>query len=388
MRGKIMAIAQKGKLIPSIISFIRQRDFKFIKQLGQGACGLTILVKDEIIDESFVCKKYLPYTEIQRKELYARFLEEIKVLHKLNHKNIVRVFNYYLYPNEYSGYILMEYINGNSIDEYLKNHPERINNIFEQVIEGFAYLEGNKILHRDVRPLNIMIAQDGQVKIIDFGFSKKVPTQPAGEQEKSISLNWWCEVPNEFEQKIYNHRTELYFIGKLFEKIIIENKILEFAYKSYLKAMIEKNPDNRSKSFCEIQNAIRNNMFLEMNFSEQEKKLYRTFAENLSQSLSDIGASTQYNANSDEIIRKLDEVYQSNMLEEYVQGSSPLISCFLIGTYRYIKQTDFPVESLKNFNNFLKAASQEKVNIILSNLYSRFNTISRFNDEEDEDIPF
>jgi serine/threonine-protein kinase len=81
-----------------VVSFLRKRDYRFVRELGQGACGKTILLRDDQIDEYFVCKKYLPYSESQRESLFTNFVREIKLLHQIHHPNVVRVFNYYLYP--------------------------------------------------------------------------------------------------------------------------------------------------------------------------------------------------------------------------------------------------------------------------------------------------
>ncbi|MDY6845109.1 MAG: protein kinase, partial [Thermodesulfobacteriota bacterium] len=143
----------------NIIEFVRKKDLVFEKELGRGACGRTVILYDDIIDERFVCKKYAPvYEELKeqlKEQLFENFIREIKLLHLLNHVNIVRVFNYYIYPDQYAGYILMEYVKGTDIEEYLSKHPENINGIFIQVIDGFTHLEKNSILHRDIRPLNI-----------------------------------------------------------------------------------------------------------------------------------------------------------------------------------------------------------------------------------------
>lgn len=159
--------------IPEIIKFTRKKDYKFIQPLGSGALGYTILVEDETINEQFVCKKYSPIEGVQPEKYYKNFVDEIKLMHKLFHNNIVRIYNYYLFEEYHTGYILMEYIDGSNIEEYLKLYPENINNIFEQIINGFAYLESQNILHRDIRSGNILVDKNGFVKIIDFGFGKK-----------------------------------------------------------------------------------------------------------------------------------------------------------------------------------------------------------------------
>ncbi|MFA6164213.1 MAG: hypothetical protein WC685_12380 [Methylobacter sp.] len=80
-----------------IIEFLRKKDFKLVEELGQGACGKTVLLYDDIIKERFVCKKYAPFYEHHKELLFNNFVQEIKLLHLINHKNVVRVFNYYIY---------------------------------------------------------------------------------------------------------------------------------------------------------------------------------------------------------------------------------------------------------------------------------------------------
>jgi len=130
----------KDKSPPDIIPFIRRRDYQLLRELGSGACGRTVLLYDDQINEYFACKKFTPYAETERQTLYSNFVREIKILHQIYHENVVRVFNYYLYPDKFTGFILMEFVAGSSIEEYLSEHPEMINEVFLQAISGFQYL--------------------------------------------------------------------------------------------------------------------------------------------------------------------------------------------------------------------------------------------------------
>lgn len=185
-----------------IVHFLRTRDYQFVKELGSGACGRTVLLRDEVLDQFFVCKKYSPQEGLDKQALYQNFLREIKLLHDLNHPNVVRVFNYHLYPASTAGYIVMEQVIGSDIGEYLAGKPEEINEIFEQAVDGFKHLEENRILHRDIRESNVLISDQGVLKIIDLGFGKHV--EAPTDFDKSISLNWWCELPTEFSQGTYD----------------------------------------------------------------------------------------------------------------------------------------------------------------------------------------
>ena len=231
------------------IKFIRQKDYKFIKNIGQGGLGKTILIEDEYIQEQFICKKFSPIYEDLKTEYFKNFVEEVRLMHLLYHKNIVRVFNYYMYPELKTGYILMEYVHGLDIDKYIIANPDKIEDIFIQTIEGFMYLEENKILHRDIRPQNILVSHDGFVKIIDFGFGKQINFNE--QYDKSVSLNWRYSQPSEFLEKKYDFKTEIYFIGKLFEEIIKDND-LSIRFDNTLKKMIILNPVYRIPSFFDV----------------------------------------------------------------------------------------------------------------------------------------
>jgi eukaryotic-like serine/threonine-protein kinase len=294
-----------------LIEFLRKKDFELINELGQGACGKTVLLYDEIIRENFVCKKYAPFHEEHKELLFDNFVQEIKLLHLINHKNIVRVFNYYLYPEQKAGYILMEYIQGTDIESYIGKSPENINEIFLQAIDGFTYLEEQNILHRDIRPMNLMVANDGFLKIIDFGFGKKIFER--SDFDKSISLNWWCEPPKEFSEGKYDFTTEVYFVGKLFEKIIIEKELKHFKYVGALNSMCMTNPTKRVLSFFEVKKGIENEKFSEIEFDESELSSYRLFSGELYRIVSRIEQGTKYFEDSDKVQAKLEELYKKVM---------------------------------------------------------------------------
>lgn len=371
-----------------IIEFPRSKDYKFEKSLGQGACGLTVLLHDPTIDEKFVCKKYSPIYEEYREELFVNFIREIKLLYKLNHPNIVRVFNYYLYPDKKLGYIIMEYIQGCDIYEHLKEKPENINEIFNQVISGFCHLEQSNILHRDIRPLNILVGDDGIAKIIDFGFGKSVDSDE--HFDKSISLNWWCETPTDFDNSIYDFSTEVYFVGKLFEKIILEVDIQDFKFKHILQNMCKKDPEHRIKSFIDIQKELFNDKFSTIDFDYFELTSYRNFASGFSASISKVEYNIKFH-DIDKVQQKLEDCYKRVMLETEIPSAQLLIDCLLNGAYYFKKNYSFKVDTLKSFIDLLRKSSKEKKNIIISNLQSRIDAVEHYSTPDidfDTDIPF
>lgn len=371
-----------------IIKFIRQKDYKLIKEIGQGGFGRTVLLHDEIIDSLFVCKKYSPYYEDLKEEFFKNFIQEIKLLHLVSHANIVRVFSYHLYPEKHTGYILMEYIKGDNIENFLHDHPESINEIFIQVVEGFRYLESVNILHRDIRPQNILVDSNEKAKIIDFGFGKKVFYKK--DFNKSISLNWWCDPPNDFNDNVYDHSTEVYFIGKLFEKAILDYDIEVFGYKEILNQMIKMDKKDRFESFNGINRSILNEENITIDFDEPEKETYRWFADNLIKLFAKIETDSQYVTDANRIIENLEKTYKKNLLEESVQNPVELTRCFVSGQYHYMKNKTIFVSCLKKFIELLKNNPKEKQRIIINNLQNRLDSIERYANlpYSNDDIPF
>ena len=370
---------------PEIIKFIRQKDYKFVKELGQGACGKTILIHDTTIDENFVCKKYAPVTGEYHAELFQNFIREIKLLYQVYHKNIVRIYNYHLLPEHGTGYIIMEHVDGDNIDSYAECNPDRINELFIQTIDGFRHLEVNGILHRDIRPHNIIIHNNGTVKIIDLGFGKHVKAPK--DFDKSISLNWWCDLPFEFQADIYNFSTEVYFVGKLFERILSENRIKSFKYNEILTKMCQRNPNDRVNGFIEVDKIMAGNKFIEIEFSTTEIDAYQSFSELLASLIIKIEHNSTYIDNHETIIVKIEDTYKNAMLEKNLPNAAQIARCFINGTY-YHKRTDFPVRIIKDFLMVIKEVSPEKQRIIMRNIKTKLDSIERYSNIDFDDVPF
>lgn len=368
-----------------IVTFLRQRDYRLEKELGQGACGKTVLLYDDLIDEWFVCKKFAPTVEASRQQLFASFMREVKLMHALNHENVVRVFNYYLYPEQLAGFILMEYVEGLDIQDFLADSPEMANELFTQAIAGFRHLEARGVLHRDIRPQNVLVRSDGTLKIIDFGFGKQV--EDLGDFDKSVSLNWWCDPPSEFPET-YDFKTEVYFLGKLFERIIQENGIDHFKYMAVLGKMCEWSADSRSSGFAAIEKAIESDRFFEIGFNEDEVESYRNFADAVASSLSKVGSKAKYQDDVERVQSQLESAYRGFMLEATVPDASAVLACLLDGPY-FFRKRSIQVGTVRDFLHLMKSCSTEKRRIVIANLQTRLDALPRYDeDDTDDDIPF
>ncbi|MED3383945.1 protein kinase family protein [Bacillus subtilis] len=369
----------------TVVEFNTEKQFIHVKTLGQGGTGDTHLFKDETTDMFFAFKKYAPKDTNYIDENYKRFVDEIKILFTLSHPNIVRVYNYYLYPEHKLGYLQMEYIDGVSIAEFepvWKDWPE----IFTETISAFEYLEFNNILHRDIRPANIMIDKQENVKVIDFGFGKKLLGQEV--DGRSVLLNWpVTQLPNETADKgVYNHQSEIYFVGKLFSNIIGEN-LPNFKFKYIIDKMIQLDPRERYSNFQDISVDISQGV-LAKNFTEEEKNLYRDFAEILSKYI--VSHSNRYEPVKDPniILNQLSTLIRNSSLEEYIQDNQQLIDCFINNPYIFKTIKDIPLSIVVDFYRFLQSLSADKQKIVLDNIDVRLSNIKIEIDIDDGDLPF
>jgi serine/threonine-protein kinase len=376
-----MDVKQKGE----VVNFLRQKNYVWEKYLDEGGLGKTALILDPIINEYFVCKKYEPQTFVNKFEYYENFKNEIRIMHKLFHNNIVRIFNYYLYPEQTTGYILMDFIDGTDIESYIAWSPEDINIVFEQTIDAFSYLEKHNILHRDIRPKNILVTNDKVVKIIDFGFGKEIANDK--DIDKSISINWLYEKPDDFNASIYDYKTEIYFVGKLFETMIKDYAISGFKHKDLLRKMIIKSHEDRISSFQKVSEEIITASYIfDDYFNHDEKETFQHFMEQVIGIYSDVGSEANYFTDIDQLAIELEEILRNNTLEDKVQNIVDISRAFVKGSYSYYSSKEVFVFRLKLFIQLIKTSNLEKKNIIKLSIINRLRTIKKT--KKQEKIPF
>jgi serine/threonine-protein kinase len=232
-----------------------------------------------------------------------------------------------------------------------------------------------------------MVGQTGQLKIIDLGFGKRVKT--SADYDMSIRLNWAATIPQEFSNDTYDFTTEIYFVGKLFESLIVQNDIRDFKFTDVLRVMCSREPHLRIKSFAEVERKLGADRFADSEFSEEAVRSYRAFADSVANALAEVGDSAEYSTDLDKIQTGLSTTLRQVMLEEYVPDSRLILKHLIDGSYRYFPRNKIEVAVLREFVRLLQAVSESEKRIIIGNLHTRLDTVKRFDRNlEDEDIPF
>jgi len=146
--------------------------YKILEKLGEGGMGVVYKAQDTKLDR-IVALKFLPERLVCDEEAKSRFVNEAKAASALNHPNITTI--YEIDEVEDQCFISMECVKGRSIKEVIgerKLSEEEILKIATQIAEGLNAAHKKDIIHRDIKSDNIMLTEDGQVKIMDFGLAK------------------------------------------------------------------------------------------------------------------------------------------------------------------------------------------------------------------------
>jgi len=156
--------------------------YHLIRQLGAGGMGLVYLARDEQgVDGTMVAIKFLR-TDLGFADGERRFRAEQRILSALRHPNIAALLDAGT-TNRGIPYVVMEYVPGSPIDEYCESQwltlEQRID-LMITVSEAVHYANERRVVHRDLKPGNVMVSRGGTPKLLDFGIAKLLDAQGIG----------------------------------------------------------------------------------------------------------------------------------------------------------------------------------------------------------------
>ena len=149
--------------------------YHIVKPLGEGSYGKVYLAVS-VLTKLPVAIKCYDRSKIKTETTCKRILQEIDILKELNHPNVIRFVE--IFENSKYIFLVLEYADRDDLLKYLKNHGRFSEAdflpILAQILNGLQYLHDSSILHRDIKLDNILLTSTGQVKICDFGVSRKI----------------------------------------------------------------------------------------------------------------------------------------------------------------------------------------------------------------------
>jgi len=208
---------ERGLTIPSprLATGDTLAGFRIKQWLGSGAMGEVYLANQQSMDRE-VALKVLASSAIKSREDVDRFMHEVRMLAKLDHPNIVTAFE----AGQHDGhhYLAMTLVNGETLDDMLRKQgplPEKeVLSVGLKVARALAYAwERFQLLHRDVKPSNIMIDRTGEVKLMDMGISKSLTEDHSLTNTGMVVGTPWYMSPEQAQGHDVDCRSDMYALG-------------------------------------------------------------------------------------------------------------------------------------------------------------------------------
>jgi len=186
-------------------------DFRIVREIGRGGMGIVFEAHQESLGRT-VAVKVLPKQSLLDDEALERFRTEATTAAAMHHANIVPIYG--TGESDGSHYLVMQWVDGESLDAVIASCAETsctdAARIGQQVADAIAYSHASGVLHRDVKPANILIEEDGTAQVTDFGLAKNVGTDLTNTRGVSGSMRYMA--PERFAG-ISDQRGDVYGIG-------------------------------------------------------------------------------------------------------------------------------------------------------------------------------
>jgi len=194
--------------------------YEIVKNIGEGGMANVYLANDTILDRK-VAIKVLRGDLSSDEKFIRRFQREALSVSNLSHPNIVEVYD--VGEEDGSHYIVMEYIDGKTLKQLLKKRDtltlSEVIDIMTQLSDGISHAHESYIIHRDIKPQNIMIEDDGRIKITDFGIAMALNATQLT-QTNSVMGSVHYLAPEQASGKSATIKSDIYSMGILMYELI------------------------------------------------------------------------------------------------------------------------------------------------------------------------
>ena len=196
--------------------------YQIIEKLGAGGTAIVFRAQDMLLNR-MVTVKILREEYASNNEFVRRFRHEAQAVASLSHNNIVSVYDVGFEENMH--YIVMEFVEGESLKDYIKRKgPLKLNeacNIISQLLAGLQHAHEHGIIHRDIKPHNILLGKDGRAKVTDFGIA-------VGMSDVTMTYNASSRImgsvhyisPEQVQGKPVTEKSDIYSAGIVFYEML------------------------------------------------------------------------------------------------------------------------------------------------------------------------
>ena len=207
--------------------------YKILEKLGEGGMGVVYKAEDTKLDR-LVALKFLPSHLIDDEKALSRLLKEAKAASKINHPNVCTIHDIKEYEDTH--FIVMEYVDGETLKSKIKEAPLSINETVDYSIQTCKVLKAahdRGITHRDIKSENIMINTDNMVKVMDFGLAKLKDEARLSRTSATAGTIAYM-APEQIKGEDIDHRADIWAFGV----VLFEMLTCKFPFKGeYESAM-------------------------------------------------------------------------------------------------------------------------------------------------------
>ncbi|WMJ22383.1 protein kinase [Paludicola sp. MB14-C6] len=194
--------------------------YELLELIGFGGMAIVFKAKD-IKEDRFVAIKILKDEYLQNDDFKRRFRNESKAIAVLSHPSIVKVYDVNFSDN--IQYIVMEYIDGITLKEYIEQQGtvkwKEAVHFTVQILRALQHAHDNGIVHRDVKPQNVMLLEDGTIKVMDFGIARFARENGKTLSDKAIGSVHYIS-PEQAKGEITDERTDIYATGVILYEML------------------------------------------------------------------------------------------------------------------------------------------------------------------------
>ncbi|MEJ2635551.1 MAG: protein kinase [Calditrichia bacterium] len=237
--------------------------YKIIDRLGEGGMGVVYKALDTSLNRKVALKFLHPHLT-KDESTRKRFMIEAQAASALDHPNICTIHEVNETPNE-ELYICMAYYEGESLRQKIKKGPipfdDALNIIF-QIAQGLKAAHDEKIIHRDIKPGNILITERGEAKIVDFGLAKLAEISLTKSASSMGTAAYMC--PEQIRGKVVDHRCDIWALGVVFYEMLTGHLPFKEEYpEPMMYAIVNEKPTSLSqylKNVPELLQAVIDNL--------------------------------------------------------------------------------------------------------------------------------
>jgi len=190
-----------------------ERRYRLRQELGRGGMGVVYLATDRVLDRQ-VALKELPVRLNDDSDLAGRFRQEARVLAQLTHPHIVQVYD--LFEDQGRSWIAMEYVAGGDLASLIEERGRltvsEATQVAWRIADAMQLAHEKEIVHRDIKPLNVLLTADGTPKLADFGIARLIASGPHTVVGTVFGSPEYMS-PEQAAGETVDHRSDIYSLG-------------------------------------------------------------------------------------------------------------------------------------------------------------------------------